>query len=144
MKIYTVVLCIISFFINISTFSQSRDSLIKIYNNQTIYRYGNKYLKGNERISYQDLRLEFTTPETRKMYTKSKSRLFICRIFNVASIAVIIASVFTKTNVGGSIGFAAGTGILGLTGIYYQTQSSKYLEKAIWERNKEVLSASAL
>ena len=73
------------------------------------------------------------------MYKKSKRRLFVSRIFNVASLGLVIASVFTKTDINGSIKFAAGTGILGLGGIYYQTQSSKYVERAIWERNKEVL-----
>ena len=73
------------------------------------------------------------------MYKKSKNRLFISRIFNVASLGLIIASVVTKTDINGSIKFAVGTGIVGLGGLYYQAQSSKYLEKAIWERNKDVL-----
>ena len=112
---------------------------MKVYNNKTIYRFGNKYIKGGEKLTYKDLRLEFSTPSTRAMYIKSKRRLLTGRIFNVASVGLVIASVVTKTNIKGSAEFAAGTGILGLTGIYYQTQSSKYLERAIWERNKEVL-----
>ena len=136
---YFVVLFLLFVFINLKSFSQSRDSLIKVYNNQTIYRFGNKYMKGSERLTYGDLRLEFNTPSTQEMYKKSKRRLSVSRIFNVASLGVIIASVLTKTNVKGSIEFAAGTGILGLGGIYYQTESSKYLERAIWERNREIL-----
>ena len=139
MKNYNIVLCILCFFICSNGFSQSRDTLIQLYNSQTIYHYGNKYIKGNQKLSYQDLRLEFTAPETREMYKKSKRRLIISRAFNVASLAVIITSVFTKTNVAGSLEFAAGTGILGLAGIYYQTQSSKFVERALWEKNKEVL-----
>lgn len=126
-------------FINLNSFSQSKDSLIKIYNTQTIYRFGNKYIKGTEKLTYKDLRLEFNTPSTREMYNKSKRKLWVSRIFNVASLGLIVASVFTKTNINGSIEFAAGTGILGLCGIYYQTQSSKYLEMAMWEKNREVL-----
>ena len=132
-------LLVLLVFINLKSFSQSQDSLLKVYNNQTIYRVGNKYIKGGEKLTYRDLRLEFNTLSTHAMYNKSKSRLLISRIFNVASVGLVIASVVAKTNINGSIEFAAGTGILGLIGIYYQTQSSKYLERAIWERNKEVL-----
>ena len=142
MKNYTVALCIFSFFICLNGFPQSRDSLLKVYNNQTIYRYGNKYIKGNEKLSYQDLSAQFNTPATREMYKKSKNKLVVGRVFNIASVAVIIVSVFTKTNVGGSIAFAAGTGVLGLTGIYYQTESSKYLERALWERNRDIITGA--
>jgi hypothetical protein len=126
-------------FINLNSFSQSQDSLIKVYNNQTIYRFGNKYIKGSERLTYKDLRLEFNTSSTQEMYKKSTRRLFLSRVLNVASIGLVVASVFTKTDVNGAIKFALGTGILGIGGIYCQTQSSKYVERAIWERNKEVL-----
>lgn len=136
---YFGVLFLLVVFINLKSFSQSRDSLIKVYNHQTIYRFGNKYMKGSEKLTYRDLRLEFNTPSTQEMYKKSKRRLFISRIFNVASLGLLVASVVTKTDINGSIKFAVGTGILGLGGIYYQTQSSKYLERAIWERNKEAL-----
>ncbi len=139
MKKYFGVLLFLFVFINVKSFSQSRDSLIQVYNNQTIYRYGNKFIKGNEKLSYNDLKLEFNSPLTQGMYKKSKSRLFISRIFNVASLGLIIASVVTKTDINGAIKFAVGTGIVGLGGLYYQAQSSKYLEKAIWERNKDVL-----
>jgi len=142
MKNYTAALCIFSFFICVNSFPQSRDSLLKVYNSQTIYRYGNKYIKGNEKLSYLDLSAQFNTPATREMYKKSKNKLVIGRAFNIASLAVIIVSVFTKTNVGGSIAFAAGTGVLGLTGIYYQTESSKYLERALWERNRDLITGA--
>lgn len=132
-------LLVLFVFINLKSFSQSPDSLLKVYNNKTIYRVGNKYIKGDEKLMYGDLKLEFNTLSTHTMYNKSKSRLLISRIFNVASVGLVIASVVAKTNIKGSIEFAAGTGILGLIGIYYLTQSSKYLERAIWERNKEVL-----
>jgi len=140
MKKYFGVLFLLIVFINLKSFSQSRDSLIQVYNNRAIYRFGNKYIKGSERLTYKDLRLEFNTPSTLDMYKKSKRRLFVSSLFNVASLGLIVASVFTKTNINGSIEFATGTGLLGLGGIYYQTQSSKYLESAIWERNKEILS----
>ena len=120
--------------------SQLKDSILRIYNNEAIYRFGNKYMKGSEHLSFTDLEREFTTPHTRQLYHKSKKLLFVSRVFNLASLGVIIASIFTKTNVTGSIEFASGTGALGLGGIYFQTESSKYSERAIWERNRDILS----
>jgi hypothetical protein len=139
---YFKFLYVIFLFSSLGTFSQSKDSILRIYNNETIYRFGNKYMKGNEHLSFQDLGSEFTTPRTQDLYHKSKRLLSVSRIFNLASVTVIIASVFTKTNVGGSVAFAAGTGALGLTGIYFQTESSKYSERAIWERNRDIVSGS--
>lgn len=128
--------------LHFNVFSQSKDSILHLYNNETIYRIGNKYIKGNQQLTFHDLRMEFTTPPTKYMYHKSKKLLAISRIFNLASLGVIIASVFTKTNVAGSIEFAAGTGALGLGGIYFQTESSKYSERAIWERNRDILTGT--
>ncbi len=63
----------------------------------------------------------------------------ISRIFNVASLAVVVVSVLARTNTIGSIQFAAGTGLLALAGAYFQSKSAKYSEGAIWERNREIL-----
>ncbi|MDQ6842744.1 MAG: hypothetical protein M3Z92_00125 [Bacteroidota bacterium] len=139
MKKYFGLFLLVVFFINLKSFSQSRDSLVQAYKNNTIYRYGNKFILGNEKLNYNDLRLQFNSLITQNLYKKSKNRLVISRIFNVASLGLIITSVLTKTDVNGAIKFAVGTGILGLGGLSYQTQSSKFLEKAIWERNEEVL-----
>lgn len=139
---YTSFLLVLFLSFHFNAFSQSKDSILRVYNNEAIYRFGNKYMKGNERLTFQDLDREFTTPHTRDLYRKSKRLLSVSRIFNLASIGLIITSVFTKTNVGGSIGFAAGTGALGLGGIYFQTASSKYSERAIWERNRDILSGT--
>ena len=139
MKNYFKMPFFIFVFMHSNLFAQSQDSLSKVYDTQTIYSYGNKFIKGNEKLTYRDIEVEFKTPSTKELYKKSKSRLFVSRLFTVASLGVTTASIFTKTNVLGSIQFALGTGILALVGIYYHTLSSKYLEKAIWKRNKEVL-----
>jgi hypothetical protein len=139
MKYFRILLAVILFY-SVPVLSQSRDSILDAYNSETIYRFGNKYVKGNTRLSFNDLRKEFTTSHTQGMYQKSKRCLTMSRIFNAASIALIITSVFTKTNISGSIGFAAGTGALGLTGLYFQTESSRYIDRANWERNRDILS----
>ena len=99
-------------------------------------------MKGSERLTFQELDREFTTPHTQGLYHKSKRLLSVSRIFNVASLGLIVTSILTRTNITGSIEFAAGTGALGLGGIYFQTESSKYSERAIWERNRDILSGT--
>ena len=139
MNNYFKFLCSILFLISSNLFAQSHDSLAKVYDSETIYRYGNNFIKGNERITYRNMELEFNTPSTKELYKKSKSRLFLSKLFTLASLGVTTTSIFTPTNTSGSIKFALGTGILALVGIYYHTQSSKYLDKAIWQRNREIL-----
>lgn len=133
------ILFFILVFVNLKSNAQSRDSLLSIYNNQTIYRNGTKFMKGSEKLSFQDLKSVFYSGTTRELYHKSKTRLTLNRIFNLASLGLIIISAFTPTNTAGNIEFIAGTSILGLGGIYYHDQSSKYLDKAIWLKNREVI-----
>ncbi|MGH2566165.1 MAG: hypothetical protein ACRDE5_16725 [Ginsengibacter sp.] len=137
---YITLLVLVFLCFDLRAYSQSKDSIIRVYNNKMIYHFGNKYRKGNEVLSFRELGLEFTTLSTMDMYHKSKKLLNVSRVFNLASVGLIIVSVFTKTNIGGSIAFASGTGALGLGGIYFQTESSRYSERAIWERNRDVIS----
>lgn len=139
MKKYFALLFVLIVFINLKSFSQSRDSLLKVYNNETIYRFGNSYIKGNEKLTFSDLRLQFNSPSTQEMYKKSKRRLLVKNIFSVATLGVIISTFIIKPNFKASVKFAAATGLLGIGSVYYQTESSKYLDRAIWERNREIL-----
>ncbi len=134
-------LAVLSFFLGISSlsFAQNRDSLLNIYNTQTIYRFGNKYIKGNHVLTYDQLIGEFTSPRTISLYLVSKKKARIARVFSLGSFAVFVTSLFVKTNTLGSVGFVAGSGVLSLTGFYFQTQSSIYIEQALWERNREQL-----
>lgn len=121
--------------------AQNTEAFNKIYNTQTIYQSGNKYMKGNQRLTYHDLATEFTTPRTQDLYRKSRKKLVLSRVFNVASLGLIVAAILTKTTVSGSIKFAVGTGLTGLGSAYFLTESSKYVQQAIWERNRDVLDA---
>lgn len=139
MKVYCLFLLAVFPFISLSIFGQNRDSLLKIYNTQTIYRLGNKFIKGTTVLNYEQLQREFTTPQTLSLYFISRKKASVGRIFNLGSFAIFIASLFTKTNTLGSIGFIAGTGLFSLTGFYFQTESSMYVERALWEHNREIL-----
>lgn len=139
MKIFSYLLLLIFLVIASSSFAQSNDSLKKIYDEQTIYHFGNRFLKGTTVLTYQQLAGEFNTQRTLQLYQISKRKAGIGRIFNLGSVAVFIVSLFTKTNTLGSIGFAAGAGALSLTGYYFQTQSNLFVERALWEHNQQVL-----
>lgn len=143
MRTITVTLSLFFLFSASGCYSQGNDAFNKVYNTQTIYQFGNRYMKGNQPLTYRDLAMEFNTPRTHEMYLRSKRKLFIGRMFNVASLGVIIASIFVKSNTGGSVEFAVGTGLLGLGGLYFQTESARYVQRALWERNRDVLDAGA-
>ena len=70
MKQFLIVSFLLTIFINI--YSQSRDSLLKIYNNEAIYRLGTKYIKGNEQLTFSLLQSEFTSDITKGLYRQSK------------------------------------------------------------------------
>ena len=142
MKVYYSFLLPVFLFVSLAVCGQNRDSLLKIYNSQSIYRFGNKFIKGTTVLSYEQLQKEFTTPQTLSLYFISRKKASTGRIFNLGSFAVFVVSLFTKTNTLGSIGFIAGSGLLNLTGFYFQTESSMYVERALWEHNREVLFGS--
>ena len=48
-------------------FAQKSDSLNLVYNNQTIYRYGGSFLKGNEKLNFKG---NLTCPIWAKFLTK--------------------------------------------------------------------------
>jgi hypothetical protein len=129
-----------SLIVNAKAFCQQADSLLSVYNNQTIYREGAKFIKGTEKLSFHDLNEVFISSSTKDLFHKSKSRRVISRIFSVASLALLAVSYsLSGTKPDGAIKITMGTSVLGLAGLYYQQRSSNYLDKAIWLQNREVL-----
>ncbi len=138
MKSFSILILILAF-VNLKSDSQSNDSLINAYNTKTIYRFGTRFMKGNDKLTFHDLKAQFNSPITMNLYYKSKNRSTISKVCNLASLTLVIVSAFTPTNTAGNIKFIAGTSILGLGGLYYHDLSSKFLDKAIWIHNKEAL-----
>lgn len=136
---YFIILFSILVIVHLKSIGQFSESLLKTYNDQTLYHSGTMFMKGTQKLSYRDIRLEFNSTATKNLYQKSQNKLVLSRIFNIASLGLAIFSTLTKTNTAGAIELAVGTGVLGLGGIYFHNQSSKYLDKVIWLRNKEVL-----
>lgn len=75
-------------------FSQKNDSLVFKYNNQTIYRYGGYFLKGNERLTYKELSKEFSMSDLGLAgYEKSRKYKTTSTVFRFLSLAAGVMAV---------------------------------------------------
>ena len=121
-------------------YAQTRDSLLRVYNNETIHSFGKIYVKGSKQLKFGDLKPEFNSGITKDLYKKSKGNLILSRAFTVTSIAALITSaIIKKNNNGGAIVLSvAGIG-LNLGSLYFRKQSTELIDRAIWQRNKEIL-----
>jgi hypothetical protein len=123
--------------------SQAIDSLRHKYNNQTIYRYGAAFLKGNERLTFKDLRGEFSMSDLGlASYTKARNYRTTSTILRYAAMLTGLASIGVAANNGNKntvIILLGGQLALGLAGAKYGTLSSQNLDRALWQRNKDLL-----
>lgn len=123
-----------------NVFSQSRDSLLNVYNTQTIHSFGKYYIKGDKRLSFADLKPEFQSGITKGLYKKAKGDLILSRFLTVTSIAAVVSSaLIKKDNKGGALAFSIAGIALNLGSLHFRKQSREILERALWQRNKEVL-----
>jgi len=124
-------------------FSQKSDSLVFKYNNQTIYRYGGYFLKGNERLTYKDLSKEFSISDLGLAgYEKSRKYKTTSTVFRFVSLAagVMAVSVAAKgQNRDLAYGLLAGQFVTLFIGMRYSILSMQSANRAIWQRNKDVL-----
>lgn len=123
-----------------STQAQTKDSLLRIYNSQTIQSFGKSYIKGGKGLSFADLKPEFTSGVAKDLYKKSKENLILSRVFTVTSIAALVTgAVLKKNDTKGAWAFPVlGLG-LNLAGLHFKKQSTQLVDRAIWHRNKEIL-----
>lgn len=126
-------------FLSFSSSSQNIDSLRNIYNSQTIYRSGNKFIIGNQKLTFSDLKNKFTSPETRQLYFQSKKLSTAGTIFNLTSVGMAIYSTLSSHKKIVNIELASATGLLGILGILFHARAASFLDKAIWKENKETL-----
>lgn len=127
--------------------AQSTDSLRYKYTNQTIYRYGNSFMKGTERLRFRDLKAEFSISNLgMASYTKAKQYRtisFVLRFVSLAANIAVLAMVSNRNLTGNqrtlAYGFLGGDVLLNITaGKYYQL-STQSLDRALWQRNKDLL-----
>lgn len=77
-------------FITFHSFSQS-DSLLKKYDQQLLYRYGSHFMKGGNKVSFNALREEFTSPSISfDLYAKAKKDKTISTVLRYVSLLAII------------------------------------------------------
>ena len=128
--------------INQNSLSQKTDSLRYVYNNQTIYRYGSYFLKGSDRLSFRDLQAEFSMSDIGLVsYNKAKKYKTISNVLRYLSMfSVIGAAAYINSNNRNAVyAFIGGQFILLLGSSRYYTLSAQSLDRALWQRNKDVL-----
>src|SRR5687767_7010012 len=98
--------------------AQTRDSLKRVYQNQTIYRYGGHFIKGNDRMNFDDLEIEFLYSDLGlDGYRRAKKFRTVSRVFRYISMlsTIVIAPLIGNNNKNGAyiflgINFALGYG----------------------------------
>ena len=124
----------------LNTHAQTRDSLLKVYDNQTIHTFGKSYIMGGKSLSFADLKPEFNAGIAKDLYKKSKGNLILSRVFTVTSIAALVTgAILQKIDTKGAWIFpVVGLG-LNLASLHFKKQSTELVDRAIWHRNKEIL-----
>ncbi|MDZ4793415.1 MAG: hypothetical protein SGI83_03970 [Bacteroidota bacterium] len=133
----------LSFLATSSLYSQNTDSLKYKYTNQTIYRYGSSFMKGTERLNFGQLRNEFAMSEMGlAAYDNARKYKTTSIVFRLASIAAGIATIAIISKDGNRSTAYVLLGsqfVLGLGGGRFSMLSAQSLDKALWQRNKDLL-----
>ena len=121
-------------------YAQTRDSLLRVYNNETIHSFGKFYVKGSKQLKFGDLKPEFSSGITKDLYKKSKGNLMLGRLFTVTAVGALVTSaIIKKDNKGAALALSiAGIG-LNLSSFSFRKKSTELIDRAIWQRNKEIL-----
>ena len=121
-------------------YAQTRDSLLRVYNNETIHSFGKVYVKGSKQLKFGDLKPEFTGGITKDLYKKSKGNLIVGRLLTFTAVTALVAgALIKKDNKSASIALTiVGIG-LNLSSFSFRKKSKELIDQAIWQRNKEIL-----
>ena len=122
------------------SFAQTKDSLLRVYNNETIHPFGRFYIKGSKQLNFRNLKPDFTSDITKNLYKKSKENLILGRLISVTAVAALVSgALIKKDNKGAGIALSiAGIG-LNLYSFSFRKRSKELIDQAIWHRNKEIL-----
>ncbi len=123
-----------------TSYAQTKDSLLRVYNNETIHSYGKFYIKGSKQFKFGDLKPEFKTGITRDLFKKSKGNLILGRFFTVTAVSALVTSAIIKKDHKGAAIALSIVGIgLNLSSFRFRKKSTELIDRAIWQRNKEIL-----
>lgn len=140
-----ILLLLAVLFIALLSSAQSRSDTLKYrYVNQSLYRFGAFFIKGSERLTFGQLAHEFDdSPLGKVSYLKAKRTRTVSAVFRYGS---LLTSVVTLTLLGRHsndknlyYGLLGGQIALGFASGWYGNESAKYLDEAIWLRNKDLL-----
>lgn len=136
----TSILLLITFCVIQKTSGQTKDELLRTYNNQTIHTFGKFFIKGSKRLIFGNLKYDFTSGITKDLYKKAKGDRFLGGVFTVTAVGALVTSIVVRKNnstLGNVLtGFAIG---LNLGSLHFRNKSTQLLDQAIWYRNKEIL-----
>lgn len=126
--------------ITILAHAQNKDSLARVYNNETIQTYGRFFIKGSKRLTFGELKNEFSSGITKDLYKKAKGQRALGGLCTVTAVAALVTgAVLKKQDKNGALPFTILGVALNLGGFNFRNHSTQLLDRAIWQRNKEVL-----
>lgn len=123
-------------------YSQQAKLLERIYVDETIYRQGGQFVKGTERLKFSDLKYEFSRSEAAAgLYVKARQSRNFSTALQIASAGLFLVLGPVASSSGDAatvwvLGGAVGTGIASR---YAKNRSADYLDRALWQRNRDVL-----
>lgn len=121
--------------------TQSTDSLKYIYNDKLMYRMGSSFRVGTEKFTFNQLEEEFKMSELGlDSYKKAKKNKTISLILSGASIlSGLVGITYINNNRNAAYTLIAGQFVLSFAAGYYNRQYNEWLDRAIWQRNKDLL-----
>ncbi len=136
----TAIFLLINFCFTQKTSGQTKDELLSIYNNQTIHSFGKFFIKGSKRLTFGDLKKDFTSDITKDLYKKAKDDRFLGGFFTVTAVGALVTSIFVKKN-NNTLGIVLSGFAIGFnfSSLHFRHRSTQLVDQAIWYRNKEIL-----
>ncbi|MEJ7586615.1 MAG: hypothetical protein WKI04_03525 [Ferruginibacter sp.] len=123
-----------------SIHAQNNESLLRVYNNETIQTSGNSFIIGGKQLTFRELKPSFTSGITKDLYKKARGQRFLGGVTTIVAIGALITSaVVRKDSKGGALALSIGGIGLNLWSFHLRKHSSELLDRAIWQRNKEIL-----
>lgn len=115
----------------------------KVYVNETIFRQGNRFIKGTELLRFQDLKYEFEKSEAGAgLYLQAKQNRTWSTVLSLASAGFLVAigPATANSNNDRAVSWLLGGWLVSsMAGRYTRGRSEDQLNRAIWQRNRDVL-----
>lgn len=117
------------------------DTIFNKYENGLLFRMGNSFMKGQHKISFQEMGKEFSLSDIGlDLYKTAKRKLTFSKIFSFTSIASGLAAAATiSKNKDLGLGFLIGQMLSLSISIQNRISGNKFLDQAIQIRNKDFL-----